>query len=45
MNLEALLERLQGVRRIGRRVLIPRQALEQFARRDHATKPNAKAAQ
>ena len=29
-------------RRIGRRVLIPRQALEQFARRDHRTKPSKK---
>lgn len=27
-------------RRVGRRVLIPRQALEQFARRDHATRPS-----
>ena len=25
-------------RRVGRRVLIPRQALEQFARRDHPTR-------
>ena len=26
-------------RRVGRRVLIPRQALERFARRDHQTQP------
>jgi len=29
-------------RRIGRRCLIERQALERFARRDHATKPRRK---
>ncbi len=30
------------VRRVGRRVLIPRQAIEQFARRDHPTRPEGK---
>jgi excisionase family DNA binding protein len=28
------------VRRVGRRVLIPRRALEDFARRDHLTSPS-----
>jgi excisionase family DNA binding protein len=29
-----------AVRRLGRRCLIPRRALEEFARRDHATQAN-----
>jgi excisionase family DNA binding protein len=29
-----------AVRRIGRRCLISRQSLEEFARRDHSTRPN-----
>jgi len=33
------------VRRIGRRVVIPRKALEQFTRRDHETKPKVNATQ
>ena len=36
---------LSPVRRIGRRILIARKTLENFAMRDHATGPNAKAAQ
>ena len=32
------------VRRVGRRVLIPRQSLEQFARRDHMTRQLAETA-
>jgi excisionase family DNA binding protein len=30
-----------AVRRVGRRCLISRRTLEEFARRDHATQPNA----
>ena len=30
-----------SIRKIGRRTLIPRRALEQFCRRDHATEPPA----
>jgi excisionase family DNA binding protein len=32
------------VRRVGRRCLIPRKALEEFARRDHSTHPDRNAA-
>jgi len=42
-SLEYLIQRRElPSRRVGRRVLIPRQALEYFARRDHQTKPNKK---
>ncbi len=33
------------VRRVGRRVLIPRAELERFARRDHATRPDGQGGQ
>ncbi len=45
-SLEYMLQRRELVsRRVGRRVLIPRTALEQFAKRDHPTRPDGQGGQ